>query len=147
MTSSNRSDDHSLTVGEGLFDPGATPGVAPTLLGSRCEQCGESVFPRMRDCPRCMSFETMRNVALRGEGVVHDFIVTQRGPTGFAVPYIQAYVRLVDGPLIYSMLDGFQTTDGGVSVGDEVEMIIAPLRMQDGEPVTGWKFRPRRAVP
>jgi uncharacterized protein len=147
MTSSNCSDNHALTVGEGLFDPGSTPSVPPTLLGSRCEQCGEIVFPRMRDCPHCMSFETMRDVGLRGEGVVHDFIVTQRGPVGFAVPYIQAYVRLVDGPVIYSMLDGFQATDNGVSIGDEVEMIIASLRIQDGEPVVGWKFRPRTAVP
>jgi uncharacterized protein len=147
MSSSNGLDKQSMMVGEGLFDPGSPPNIPPTLRGSRCAQCGEVVFPRMRDCPRCMTYESMRDAQLRGEGVVHDFIVTQRGPTGFAVPYIQAYIRLIDGPVIYSMLDGFEAADDGVSIGDEVEMTIAPLRVQDGNPVVGWKFRPRTAVP
>lgn len=131
------------TVGEGLFEAGARPDDRPVLLGSQCERCGEVVFPRMRDCPACMTFETMRDFRLRGEGVVRDFIVAHRGPSGFAVPYIQAYVRLVDGPTIYSMLEGFPPTEDGVTIGQEVEMTIVPMRHEDGVPIVGWKFRPR----
>jgi len=134
------------TVGDRLFAEPAAEGEPPALLGSRCELCGEVVFPEMADCPNCLTFASMRPFRLRGEGVITDFILARRGPTGFAVPYLQAYVRLVDGPTVYTMLEGFPPEEDAVTLGQEVEMTITPVRHDDGEPVVGWKFRPRRVA-
>jgi uncharacterized OB-fold protein len=137
----------ALVVGEGLFEAPTTPGGHPSLLGCRCELCGEVVFPRMQDCPACVSYGSMRPVRLRGEGTVRDFIVTRRGPEGFPVPYIQANVQLADGPLIYSMIDGCAAEDDALVEGQEVVMTIEPVRWEGDRPVIGWKFRPKAPTP
>lgn len=125
-------------VGEGLFEE--EDGLA-YLLGCVCVDCGEVVFPFMRDCPRCVTFDTMRPKRLAGSGVITDFVVAHRGATGFRVPYIQSYVLLDDGPLIYSMIDAPPSEDA-ISVGDRVTMKIQKIREEDGADVIGWVFRP-----
>jgi uncharacterized OB-fold protein len=78
---------------------------AVTLAGSRCRDCGEVVFPALLDCPLCVRSDVMEPYVLAGHGVVRDFVVAERGPAGFAVPYVQSWVRLDDGPVIFSIID------------------------------------------
>lgn len=129
-------------VGEGLFEPADVPDGLPYLIGSRCEMCGETVFPGMRDCPACVTRDSMRPARLRGSGTVHQFVVAQRGPSGFAVPYIQAYVRLDAGPIVYSMISGCSPEEDALKYGQRVEMSIVPVRRDGDVEVMGWKFHP-----
>ena len=78
---------------------------AVTFAGSRCRHCGEIVFPALRDCPLCVRSDVMEPYVLAGHGVIRDFVVAERGPAGLAVPYVQAWVRLDDGPVIFSIID------------------------------------------
>jgi uncharacterized OB-fold protein len=126
------------SVAPGLFGEDAD---GPYLLASKCSRCDEVVFPEMLDCPKCQSFETMHPLRLSGRATVREFVVTHRGPAGFAVPYIQAYVQLEEGPVIYSMIDATASEDA-VAVGDAVTMRIATIREVDGVQVIGWKFAP-----
>lgn len=71
---------------------------------------------------------------------MREFIVTHRGPAGFPVPYTQAYIELEDGPIVYSMLDDESWGDRPVQRGDEVEMVMTPIRCDQDEPRNGWKF-------
>jgi uncharacterized OB-fold protein len=136
--------ERSRVVAPGLFDPGRD-GEPPALLGSRCKLCGEVLFPATPDCPACTTYASMEPFRLRGEGVLRDFIVVHRGPKGFAVPYVQGYITLDDGPIVYSMIDAPPEEDALV-LGERVVMTIAPLRHdEDGVAVLGWKFRPVRA--
>jgi hypothetical protein len=126
-------------VAEGLFEAGDPP----TLVGARCELCHEVLFPPMRDCPACLSFDSMRPFSLRGEGTLRDYIVVHRGPSGFAVPYVQGYIDLADGPIVYSMIDAPPHEDA-LELGQPMVMEIGTLRYDDdGASVVGWKFRPR----
>jgi uncharacterized OB-fold protein len=128
-------------VAAGLFEPGRD-GQPPVLLGSRCELCGEVLFPATPDCPACLSYASMRPFRLRGEGTLRDFIVVHRGPSGFAVPYVQGYIDLADGPIVYSMID-VPPDEDALRLDQEMVMEIATIREEDGVPVVGWKFRPR----
>lgn len=125
-------------IGKGLFEE--QDGVA-YLLGCVCVDCGEVVFPFMRDCPRCVTPDTMRPKRLTGAGVITDFVVAHRGATGFRVPYIQSYVLLDDGPIIYSMIDAPPSEDA-IAVGERVTMSIQAIREEEGVEVVGWIFRP-----
>jgi uncharacterized OB-fold protein len=78
---------------------------AVTFAGSRCRHCGEIVFPALRDCPLCVRSDVMEPYVLPGHGVIRDFVVAERGPAGLAVPYVQSWVRLDDGPVIFSIID------------------------------------------
>ena len=146
MTSDNRvasaQPSETRPLAEGLFEPAASPGGLPILLGSKCKSCGEVVFPRVLDCPACFGFETMQEHPLEGRGHVRDFVVAYRGPSGFAVPYIQAYVKLVDGPVIFSSMTGCLPTDDALVPGQEVVMTIERIRSVAGVDIMGWKFLP-----
>lgn len=129
-------------VGEGLFAPADHAGELPWLLGSRCQGCGELVFPAMQDCPACVSHNSMIGHRLRGRGRVDRFVVARHGPQGFVTPYIQAFVQLDDGPLVYSLIDGCEPHEDALHAGQTVEMSITPVR-RDGEvELIGWKFHP-----
>lgn len=132
----------SRPVASGLFEAGADESDAPALLGSRCSNCGEVVFPRMSDCPNCVNHNTMEPYRLRGHGHLRDFVVAHRGPTGMAVPYVQAYVKLDDGPVIYTNLDGVEPDESRIEAGIEVEMRIGVVKSVDGVDFLGWTFHP-----
>lgn len=129
-------------MGEGLFEEGLD-GAPPVLLGSKCIRCQEVLFPTLVDCPSCVGFETMRPHRLEGRGWLVRSVLSERGPSGFAVPYVQAYVRLVDGPVLFTTIDGVAPRDGSsLKVGDELVMSIEPIRRLGDTVIVGWKFRP-----
>jgi uncharacterized protein len=135
--------DSVRLVGEGLFDwPPSTSQTAGPLHGARCSRCQEIVFPHLLDCPLCMQPEVMEPYDVRGAGTLVDFVITQRGPAGFAVPYVQGYVKLDDGPTIYSMLTGVEATESGPKVGERMRMVLEAIRKEGDVEIVGWKFRP-----
>jgi hypothetical protein len=70
-------------------------------------------------------------------------VVSERGPSGFSVPYIQAYVRLVDGPVVFTTIGGIDPLEGAsLRAGDELIMSIEPIRRIGDTEIVGWKFRP-----
>ena len=84
----------------------------------------------------------MDHFTLVGRGKLVDFVVVERGPSGYKVPYVQAYVKLVDGPKIYTMLSGVEPIESGPKIGESMEMIIDVIRCEDGIDIVGWKFQP-----
>jgi uncharacterized OB-fold protein len=86
----------------------------------------------------------MDRFTLAGRGELVDFVVVERGPAGYATPYVQAYIKLMDGPKIYSMLTGVEPTETGPKVGQTMEIIVDVIRKADGVDIVGWKFRPER---
>jgi uncharacterized protein len=130
----------SRLVGVGLFN--AAPDQDPMLLGGRCSNCGEVVFPRVHDCPACLTYDSVKSHSIRGRGRLLRFVVAHRGPVGIAVPYIQAYIKLDDGPIIYSLIEGRGISEDAVEIGEVLEISIGPVRVVDGVEIIGWKFHP-----
>jgi uncharacterized OB-fold protein len=110
------------------------------FLGAQCRVCGETIFPAIKDCPLCAKPGTMSPVGIPGIGAVRRAIVAERGPTGFEVPYVQAYVALDSGPVIYSTLD-ISVNDVDSIVGARVVAVMAPLSKIGDRVNYGWKFR------
>jgi uncharacterized OB-fold protein len=133
-------------VGEGLFDwPPARADAPGVLHGAKCSRCQEVVFPRLSDCPVCMQPDVMEPYAVQGLGTLVDFVVTQRGPAGFAVPYVQGYIKLDDGPTIYSLLTRVEPTETGPVIGARMSMVIEGVRSVGDVEIIGWKFEPVEA--
>jgi uncharacterized OB-fold protein len=80
---------------------------------------------------------------LAGHGILTDYVIAHRGPEGFAVPYIQAYIHLDDGPRIYSMLAGVEPSEPTPQLGVAMRMVITPIRRDGRVDLVGWKFVPQ----
>lgn len=130
---------------EGLFEQ--TPN-GPRLLGSRCASCQTPYFPRSSGChnPDCDTSK-MEDVHLGPKGRVWSLSVQTYPPPPPVVssdpfePFAAAMVDLEEGLRVL----GRMVTDdpGQVNVGDEVELVIAPLgKDADGRDVISWQFKP-----
>jgi uncharacterized OB-fold protein len=89
----------TVAVADGIF---TIDGETPTLLGSRCTNCGNHMFPRQSGCPKCM-FNTQEDVELPSRGTLWTWTVQAfppkappyLGPVGDDfVPYGVGYVEL-----------------------------------------------------
>jgi uncharacterized OB-fold protein len=116
-------------------------GDRPGLRGSRCAECGEVVFPAVLDCPSCLATGSMVDHQLEGHGEIANFTVAERGPTGFDVPYVQAWVRLDDGPTVFGILVVNDPSNAQLAHGQPVTITIGPIGSPASD-VMGWQFVP-----
>ncbi len=137
----------ALTIesAEGLFAD--TPN-GPRLCGSRCATCQTPYFPRGSGChnPDC-DLSKMEDLYLGPRGKIWSLSVQTYAPPPPVVsndpfePFAAAMVDLDEG---LRVLGRIVTDDpGSVGVGDEVELVIAPLgKDADGNEVISWQFEP-----
>jgi uncharacterized OB-fold protein len=111
---------------------------ALTLLGSRCRICGEVLFPPLLDCPVCLLPDVMEGSQLAGHGRLRDYVVAERGPEGFDVPYVQAWIELDDGPVVFSIIDTADPRSFDLALGVSVTMVSRQFRL-GGSFFLGWK--------
>jgi uncharacterized OB-fold protein len=111
---------------------------AITLLGSRCRGCGEVLFPAMRDCPVCVEPDTMVQLEVLGHGVLRDYVISERGPDRFEVPYVQAWIKLDDGPVVFSIVETPDPRGFDVPLGSPVTMIGSDFATET-PPFRAWK--------
>jgi uncharacterized protein len=121
---------------------GKTPGSGQlTLTGSRCRNCHEVLFPPVEDCPVCLQPGVMEDYLLQGHGKIRDYVIAERGPEGFDVPYVQAWLTLDDGPSVFSIIETADPRAFDLKIGAPVTMV--PRRFGTGESsFAGWKSVP-----
>lgn len=89
--------------------------------------CGHRQHPPRAVCTSCSSAETLSQVASAGRGVVDAFTVVHRAPRpDVTVPYVVARVRLDEGVLLLSRLEGRDDPEAW-SIGDAVRVAWADL--------------------
>jgi uncharacterized OB-fold protein len=115
-----------------------------TLVGSRCRNCKEVLFPAVRDCPVCMLPGVMEDYRLRGHGTIRDYVIAERGPEGFDVPYVQAWLTLDDGPSIFSIIETAEPQAFDLEIGAPVTMVLRRFGTRESG-FTGWKAVPDSA--
>lgn len=72
-----------------------------------CDGCGHVQHPPKAVCVHCGSMSSLRFTPASGSGVVDTFTVVHRAPRpDLATPYTIARIRLAEGPIVLTRLDG-----------------------------------------
>lgn len=136
----------TVAVADGIFE---IRDGKPVLLGSRCTNCDNHMFPRQKGCPRCL-FDEQVDVELASEGTLWTWTVQAfppksppyLGPVGDEFePYGVGYVELpgqlrVEGRLTVADPDQLQ-------IGMPMELVLDPLTIdEDGNQVVTYAFAP-----
>lgn len=130
-----------VPIGEGIFVVPQSP-EKPYLLGSKCRNCGEVLFPPRRGCRRC-SGTTVDIVPLSRKARLYSFttVLVKLPMTKVDPPYFVGVVELLEGERIRTLLSA--QNPSSLQIGDEMEVSIEPVyKDEQGREVLGWKFKP-----
>ncbi|MEM2740280.1 MAG: Zn-ribbon domain-containing OB-fold protein [Candidatus Bathyarchaeia archaeon] len=114
------------------------------LIGSRCEICGKTFFPKREICPNCRRRGRIVDVELPGRGRVYSYTVIRVPSEGFEyyTPYVIAIIELENGTRIMSQSVDCNSED--VYIGMLVEVCFRRIFSQGDKGIIsyGFKFRP-----
>jgi len=97
------------------------PGDTACLLGGRCRQCGDVVFPKMPVCPACRCNGTIEEIEIGRTGKIYSHTIAHVAPQGFSAPFFQIFVDLPEGPRIFALVGSKCPVEPGV-IEDGMEM-------------------------
>lgn len=125
------------------------PDEAPSLIGSRCDDCGAVTFPVQSRCPRC-SHAAMSELLLPRRGTLVSWttqgfppVIPYAGdPTGASfVPFGVGLVQLDDVIRVESRLT--ESDPEKLDFGMEVELQVVPFYVdEDGDEIVTFAFAP-----
>ena len=85
----------------------------------------------------------MEEVHLSGRGKIDTFTIVNAALPGFNAPSIQAYINLVEGPRIWSLITGCEPSEGALRIGMDVELVISKVREDaQGNELISYQFKP-----
>ncbi len=119
------------------------------LVGQKCTDCGQIIFPPRVLCPDCGSSKTEK-YPLSGKGKIYTYTVIARGggPSEFddqqnmTGAYVVAIVKLAEGPLLVAQLTDCEAKPENFHIDMEVEAVVRRLYEQEGLTRYCYKFRP-----
>lgn len=136
-----------VPVEQGVF---TWPSEAPALLGSRCTECGNHMFPVQSGCNKCTGSST-EVVELARRGTLWTWTVQGFPPK--APPYAGnvdpatfeafgvGYVELPGQLKVETRLT--EADPAKLKIGMEMEMVLVPLKTDaDGNTVVTFAFAP-----
>lgn len=138
----------TVAVADGIFE---IRDGRPVLIGSRCVNCGNHMFPRQRGCPRCMADEQV-DVELATTGTLWTWTVQAfppkappyLGPVGEDfTPFGVGYVELAGQVRVESRLT--ESDPDKLEIGMKMELVLDVLGTNDdGDEVVTYAFAPVR---
>lgn len=146
MSSKPPEQKKTVPLQEGLFHMPASPEDKGYLIGSKCSNCGYVTFPKRVVCSSCVRDDTMKEVHLSGRARLDRFTVAYQAPAGMTAPYIQAYVQLAEGPMLYTLVTGVEQKADALKLDQPMEVVIEKIREDEqGNDLIAWKFRPAKS--
>ena len=135
-----------VAVADGIFE---IRDGKPVLLGTRCTNCGNHMFPRQTGCPRCL-FNEQEDVELATAGTLWTWTVQAfppkappyLGPVGDDfTPYGVGYVELPDQLRVEGRLTVADPEH--LKIGMPMELVLEPLSLdEDGNQIVTYAFAP-----
>jgi uncharacterized OB-fold protein len=105
------------------------------LIGGRCVDCGNEMFPRLPVCASCMS-ENIRPQDMPREGTLYAFSVVHVAAKKWRKPMRIGYVDLKNGARVFTHLEG-----SDLAIGDDVEVDIGTVGDDEEGPIRSFVFR------
>ena len=132
-----------VPIKPGYFTVPDDPSQAPAFLGTRCEDCGEYVYPRRQVCAKCLS-ERVSQVEMSSHGTIYSYTFVHFPLFGsMNAEHFGGYgvgqVDLPEGPRIQAPLAGKQPE---FRVGQKVQAELNVLREDGGRDIVIVRFRP-----
>lgn len=136
-----------VPVAEGIF---TWPSDEPRLLGSRCTNCGNHMFPVQGGCPKCTGSDT-ETVELSPRGTLWTWTIQgfppksppfigNDDPATFR-PFGVGYVELPGQVKVESRLT--VADPSRLSVGMEMELVLDPIGTdEEGNEIVTFAFAP-----
>jgi uncharacterized OB-fold protein len=78
--------------------------VKAALVGTRCDACGATTYPRVARCPGCGAAEGCHEIALPTGGTIAEATVMTVALPNMPAPYAVGFVRLDNGVEVYCRL-------------------------------------------
>lgn len=108
-----------------------------TLYGISCSECGHVSFPARPVCPNCLGSKIVETrVGDRATLLMHT--VSHVAPEGFKAPLLQAWVRMEEGPEVFTLLLCSAGDAAMLSTGQRLEFET----ITDDAGVVKWGYRP-----
>lgn len=122
------------------------PSQSPCLLGSRCGECGTTVFPKMPVCPACRSNVSMAEMEMGRTGRIYSHTIAYFAPQGFVAPYFQIFVDLPEGPRVFALVGAEVPVKPGVLAdGMEMRLVIEPVApTPENSDIVTYKYVPAK---
>ena len=113
------------------------------VVGSRCPDCDAFYFPRKRVCPACMTLDRLRDEPIGPGATIVSYSVSHDPARGIRTPYAFGYVKLDQGPMIYTLFTDCEPVEEKLTLGGAVEIVIETMKKDAwGNDVMAYKFRP-----
>ena len=114
-----------------------------SLLGTHCETCNMTFFPKRKNCPHCLDDTHVKAIPLSKTGRLQSCIVTQAAPPGYPVPHAQGYVELDNsGIRLFTLLTDYD--EATLRAGCEMELkCVERRRNENDEAIYSYRFRPK----
>jgi uncharacterized OB-fold protein len=132
-----------ILVREHLFTLPDSTGKTPKLIGIKCNNCSEVVFPHKTICPNCCSND-VHEISIGPKGKLYSFtVIYQPAPIGYKgpVPYGVVKVEMPEGLRITA--PATINDPAQFKIGMAMEIIVDKLFSDvNGNDVIGFKFRP-----
>ena len=91
-----------------------------SLVGSKCNECGDVFFPSRVVCPNCRRKGKLEPFQFSGKGKIYTYSVIRSPPDDFKkmAPYAVAVIELDEGAKLTSQLVDCDVDD--IEIGDSV---------------------------
>jgi uncharacterized OB-fold protein len=136
----------TVAVADGIFN---IVDGKPILLGSRCTNCDNHMFPRQQGCPRCM-FDQQEDIELASTGTLWAWTIQAFPPKAPPylgpvsedfVPYGVGYVELPGQVRVEARLT--VSDPDKLVIGMEMELVLEQLTVDEyGNDVVTYAFTP-----
>ena len=126
---------------EGLFEE--VDGT-PALIGSKCQACGQVLFPAQPVCLNCLSAD-VKTMHLSREGQLYTYTTVYMASEHFPPPYAVGWIEMPEGLRIFTQIRGWQAQP--LKIGMKMQMSVEPLWQDGDNEVIGFVFRPAGGQP
>jgi uncharacterized OB-fold protein len=81
-------------------------------------------------------------VAVGRTAILESFTLSHVAPAGISAPYVQAFVRLADGPRFFTQLAVDPADVAKLRTGQSLELVVDTIGQDEqGRSLVGWKYR------